>query len=101
MDKVYLYIFRDNDGISNDYYIATKHDCKKLIDDIESNYFDIIDCENKDELIEQLKENNVCKQLIDFVKKDDIGFDSCYELELAILDELDELIECEENIFYY
>lgn len=100
-EKVYLYIFKDNEGNSEDYTIITKHNCKKLIKDIETYYYDIIDCEDKEELIQTLKEEKVCKELIDFIQKNDFAYDGCYDLELAILIELGELIDCEEETFYY
>lgn len=100
-DKVYLYTFKDNDDTNaEEYYFITKHDCTKLIDDIENNYYDIIDADNTDELIEELKDAEVSEILINFVAKSR-NFDSCYELELAILEELDELVNFTQKTFYY
>lgn len=101
MDKVYLYVFKDSDCGSEDYYIITKHNCKDLIKDIEDYYYDIIDTEDKDELIAYLEDEKASKQLIDFIKKESTCFESCYELELAILNELGEIVNCKEETFYY
>lgn len=100
-NKVYLYIFKDNeDCTTKEYHIITKHDCTRLIEDIEHYYYDIIDYEDKSELVAYLKDEKVSETLINFVEKDN-NFDSCYELEIELLNELDEIINFTEKTFYY
>lgn len=98
---VYLYTFTDTEN-SHQYHIITNRNCDKLIDDIESYYYDFEDFETKDELITQLKQDDVDQRLIDYIETlDDLSFDGISTFTYDVLDYIDAFVPFYEKEFNY
>ena len=98
---IYLYTFTDTDN-SYQYHIITNQNCDKLIEDIESYYYDFEDFETKDELITQLKQDDVDQRLIYYIETlDDLSFDGISTFTYDVLDYIDAFVPFTEKEFYY
>jgi hypothetical protein len=74
-------VFKDSDGLNEDYYIVTTEDVSNLIEDIE----DCFVYDDPDETLFNLLETNADKRIIDYIHNNSCDCSNIYELTIAVL----------------
>lgn len=104
MNKVYINRFMDNDS-NDEYFIITKNDCSGILQAIEDNYYDIENYDSKEELLEELINNEENADFINYISEyfdfENFSADGIYEFTIQVLNDLDLLIPHEIGNFIY